>query len=54
MLLDALDEIEDVRIVFTKSNADTGGKVINQMIDRGIVTIEVLTWDQYFDAQGPY
>jgi UDP-N-acetylglucosamine 2-epimerase (non-hydrolysing)/GDP/UDP-N,N'-diacetylbacillosamine 2-epimerase (hydrolysing) len=32
-LLAALDSIPDLRIIFTKSNADTEGRVINQMID---------------------
>jgi GDP/UDP-N,N'-diacetylbacillosamine 2-epimerase (hydrolysing) len=33
-LLDALDQLEGVRVLFTKANADTEGRVINQMIDR--------------------
>ncbi len=32
-LLAALDELEQVNIIFTKANADTGGRIINQMID---------------------
>ncbi|MCS4174466.1 UDP-N-acetylglucosamine 2-epimerase [Salinibacter ruber] len=32
-LLAALSEITDLRIIFTKSNSDTEGRVINQMID---------------------
>ena len=32
-LLSALDKFPEARIVFTKSNADTGGRVINQVID---------------------
>jgi len=32
-LLTALDELEETFIIFTKANADTGGKVINKMID---------------------
>lgn len=32
-LLAALDAVPDLRIIFTKSNADTDGRVINQMID---------------------
>ena len=32
-LLSALDQIENLRIIFTKSNSDTEGRVINQMID---------------------
>lgn len=33
ILLEALDELEDSFFIFTKSNADTDGRVINQMID---------------------
>ncbi len=32
-LLAALDEFADLRIIFTKSNSDTEGRVINRMID---------------------
>ncbi len=32
-LLDALDGMSDARVVFTKANADTDGRIINQMID---------------------
>lgn len=32
-LLDAIDELEDTHIIFTKANSDTDGRVINQMID---------------------
>jgi GDP/UDP-N,N'-diacetylbacillosamine 2-epimerase (hydrolysing) len=32
-LLDAIDELEDTNIIFTKANSDIGGKIINQMID---------------------
>lgn len=32
-LLSALDKMSDLRIIFTKSNADAGGKIINNMID---------------------
>ncbi|WP_304544968.1 UDP-N-acetylglucosamine 2-epimerase [Sulfurimonas microaerophilic] len=32
-LLDALDQFEDIKIIFTKANADEGGKIINTMID---------------------
>lgn len=37
-LLDALDAFPDLRILFTKSNADTGGLLINQMIDHYVNT----------------
>lgn len=33
-LLKALDCFEDCNIIFTKANSDTGGKVINELIDR--------------------
>jgi GDP/UDP-N,N'-diacetylbacillosamine 2-epimerase (hydrolysing) len=32
-LLEAIDELEDTHIIFTKANSDTDGRVINQMID---------------------
>src|SRR5574344_272497 len=32
-LLDAIDELEDTNIIFTKANSDTDGRFINQMID---------------------
>jgi len=32
-LLDAIDEIKGLHVIFTKSNADTEGRIINQMID---------------------
>jgi len=32
-LLGALDEFRDVKVIFTKANADEGGRVINEMID---------------------
>lgn len=32
-LLDALKEFDDVNVIFTKSNADTEGRLINKMID---------------------
>lgn len=32
-LLDAIDELEDTNIIFTKANSDTDGRIINQMID---------------------
>lgn len=32
-LLDALDELENTNIIFTKANSDTDGRIINQMID---------------------
>jgi len=35
-LLDAIDELEETNIIFTKANSDTDGRVINQMIDEYI------------------
>lgn len=32
-LLNALDELSDTNIIFTKANADTDGRIINSMID---------------------
>ena len=32
-LLNSIDELEDTNIIFTKSNSDIDGRVINQMID---------------------
>lgn len=32
-LLRALDKLGDLRVIFTKANPDTGGRVINKMID---------------------
>jgi GDP/UDP-N,N'-diacetylbacillosamine 2-epimerase (hydrolysing) len=32
-LLDAFDEMEDLKIIFTKANSDTDGRMINRMID---------------------
>jgi GDP/UDP-N,N'-diacetylbacillosamine 2-epimerase (hydrolysing) len=33
-LLEAIDELKDTNIIFTKANSDLDGKIINQMIDR--------------------
>lgn len=32
-ILDALDEMKEFKVVFTKANSDTGGRIINEMID---------------------
>ncbi|WFE67929.1 UDP-N-acetylglucosamine 2-epimerase [Thiomicrospira sp. R3] len=32
-LLDALDDLKETHIIFTKANSDTDGRIINQMID---------------------
>jgi len=32
-LLDALNTLEETRIIFTKANSDTNGRIINQLID---------------------
>ncbi len=32
-LLDALDQFNNLKVIFTKSNSDTDGRIINQMID---------------------
>jgi GDP/UDP-N,N'-diacetylbacillosamine 2-epimerase (hydrolysing) len=36
-LLDAVDELEDTNIIFTKANSDIDGRVINQMIDQYVL-----------------
>lgn len=33
-LLDAIDQLENTHIIFTKANSDTNGRIINDMIDR--------------------
>ena len=33
-LLNAINELEDTNIIFTKANSDLNGKIINQMIDK--------------------
>jgi UDP-hydrolysing UDP-N-acetyl-D-glucosamine 2-epimerase len=33
-LLDALDELEDTGLIFTQPNADTGGRILAQMVSR--------------------
>ncbi len=33
-ILDSLDNLENTNIIFTKSNSDTDGKIINKMIDK--------------------
>ena len=33
-LLDALESLKDTNIIFTKSNSDSDGRIINQMIDK--------------------
>jgi len=32
-ILDAIDQLKDTKIIFTKANADTHGRIINRMID---------------------
>ncbi|WP_418186790.1 UDP-N-acetylglucosamine 2-epimerase [Aliarcobacter lanthieri] len=36
-LLNAIDELQDTNIIFTKANSDTDGRVINSMIDEYVV-----------------
>jgi len=36
-LLNALDKIDNCKIIFTKSNSDTDGRIVNQMIDEYVV-----------------
>ena len=35
-LLNAINELNDIKIIFTKTNSDVNGKIINQMIDKYI------------------
>ena len=37
-LLDVLDEYPELHVIFTKANADTNGRVINEMIDHYVTT----------------
>lgn len=39
-LLAVLDELDDTHLIFTKANADTGGRIINSMIDKYVATRE--------------
>lgn len=36
-LLNAIDELKDTNIIFTKANSDTDGRIINNMIDEYVV-----------------
>ncbi|MCD4756732.1 MAG: UDP-N-acetylglucosamine 2-epimerase [Arcobacteraceae bacterium] len=36
-LLDAIDELKNTNIIFTKANSDTDGRIINQMIDEYVL-----------------
>jgi GDP/UDP-N,N'-diacetylbacillosamine 2-epimerase (hydrolysing) len=36
-LLDAIDQLEDTNIIFTKANSDTNGRIINNMIDEYVL-----------------
>jgi len=36
-LLEALDEFNDFKIIFTKANSDTNGRIINKMIDKYVL-----------------
>ncbi|MDH4944076.1 UDP-N-acetylglucosamine 2-epimerase [Sulfurimonas sp. C5] len=36
-LLDAIDELNDTNIIFTKANSDTDGRIINAMIDEYVL-----------------
>jgi len=33
-LLNALDKVKDIKIIFTKANADTDGRIINELVDQ--------------------
>ena len=62
-LLHVIDKLDDIKVVFTKANADTDGRVINDMIDEFVKTrpqkacvhtslgqIRYLSAIQYMDA----
>ena len=36
-LLNAIDELKETNIIFTKANSDTDGRIINQMIDEYVI-----------------
>jgi len=37
-LLDAIDQLKDTHIIFTKANSDTDGRIINKMIDQYVTS----------------
>jgi len=37
-LLDAIDNMKDIKVIFTKANADPDGRIINRMIDQYVET----------------
>jgi GDP/UDP-N,N'-diacetylbacillosamine 2-epimerase (hydrolysing) len=37
-LLNSLDQLQNVKLIFTKANADTEGRIVNQMIDEYVAT----------------
>ena len=39
-ILEALNELKDTNIIFTKANSDTDGRIINQMIDQFVLEKE--------------
>lgn len=55
-LLDAIDNIKNINIIFTKANADTDGRIINNMIDEYVnKNINAISFDtmgqlNYFSA----
>lgn len=50
IMLEALKKIDGLRIIFTKANADAGGRVINQMIDDFVRSNE--TYSKAFTSLG--
>lgn len=36
-LIGALDQMDNIKIIFTKANSDTNGRIINQMIDEYVI-----------------
>ncbi|MDE6357570.1 MAG: UDP-N-acetylglucosamine 2-epimerase (hydrolyzing), partial [Eubacteriales bacterium] len=55
-LLDAIDNIKNINIIFTKANADTDGRIINNMIDEYVnknnnaISFDTMGQLNYFSA----
>lgn len=55
-ILDAIDSIENINVIFTKANADTDGRIINYMIDEYVrkndntVAFDTMGQLNYFSA----
>ncbi|WP_317367054.1 UDP-N-acetylglucosamine 2-epimerase [uncultured Tyzzerella sp.] len=55
-ILDAIDSIKDINVIFTKANADTDGRIINNMIDeyvsknKNTIAFDTMGQLNYFSA----